>query len=499
MTEMLLSKPSSRSWTPRSYQRVAVKFLLEHACAGLFLKPGLGKTSSTLAALKILFKQKVAKKVLIIAPLRVCYDVWPMEVKRWADFNHFTVEVLHGPHKDEALARKADIYVTNFEGLEWLLDAEKTKYEVKGRKTKRTKVVVDVKRFERLGFDTLVVDELSKFKNHDSDRFKTMKPVLGTFARRWGLTGSPTANGLMDLFGQCLILDQGRSLGSFITHFRHEFFVPDAHNKYEWHLKEGGEARIHERISPLVLEMGDELLDMPDLIENEIKVTLPPKAFAEYLKLERDLILSVEQGLVTAATAASASMKCRQVANGGIYLDAEILENGLKVPASQRKTAHIHNAKTEALQELVEELQHSPLLVAYDFGHDLERLRKAFPKGVFACDYSAKQFSSITARWNDGDIPVLFGHPQSIGHGLNLQEGPGHNVCWHSLTWDFDVTDQFNRRVYRSGNKSKKVFIHYLIGEGTIDEVVLLALRAKDHGQRAFFSALKALHQKRRS
>lgn len=485
-----LFKPLSKPWKPHAYQKKAVKFLLEHAGSALFLDPGLGKTSITLATIKILKKKNLVNKVLLIAPLRVCYNVWPKEVDKWSDFKDLRVQVLHGKNKDEALKTDADIYVINPEGLDWLLQVTKTKSPSTGR----TKVTVDTKRFKALGFDMLVVDELSKFKHTNTNRFKALKMVLGTFSRRHGLTGSPAPNGLEDLFGQCYVLDQGRTLGQFISGYRAAYFQ-QSHDGFNWTIRKGAEEEIYKRLSPLVLRMAaEDYLDMPTLIENNIMVDLPTSVMTMYDRLEQDLIAKLDGKVVVAATAAAASIKCRQVASGGIYLDPEI-EALVKLPKSNREWVNLHTAKVDALEDLVDELQGSPLLVAYDFGHDLDRLRSRFPNAVYACDYSASKFSEIEDQWNSGKIPLLFGHPQSVGHGLNLQES-GNHVCWHSMTWDYELYDQFIRRILRQGNKSKNVFVHHIIARGTIDEVMLYALKSKRKGQDALFTALKNLRKK---
>lgn len=485
-----LFKPSSKPWTPHAYQKKAVKFLLEHAASALFLDPGLGKTSITLAAIKLLKQKKVLDKVLLIAPLRVCYSVWPKEVEKWQDFHGLKIQVLHGSKKDEALKADADVYVINPEGLEWLLQVKKTKTP-----SGKTKVEVDLRRWKALGFDTLVVDELSKFKHVATNRFKALKLVLHTFRRRWGLTGSPASNGLLDLFGQCFILDQGRTLGPYISHYRMKYFVP-SHDGFSWNIREGAEDEIYERINPLALRMAaDDYLDMPTLIENNIRVDLPPNVMEVYDRLENDLIAKLDGNLVVATNAAAASMKCRQVANGGIYLDPEV-ESLIKLPKSKREWANLHTEKVDALADLIEELQGSPLLVAYDFEHDLDRLRERLGQDVpyIGGGVNAKRSAELEKAWNAGQLPVLLGHPQAMAHGLNLQE-MGHHVCWHSLTWDYELYDQFIRRVLRQGNKAKKVFVHHIIARGTVDEVVLAAVKSKRRGQNALFDALKKLRK----
>lgn len=490
MTQYELFKPSAKPWTPHAYQKKAVKFLLEHAAGALFLDPGLGKTSITLATIKMLKQKKVLDKVLLIAPLRVCYSVWPKEVDKWSDFNGIKVVVLHGPNKDELLKVEADVYVINPEGLEWLLQVKKTKTP-----TGKTKVDVDLRRWKVLGFDTLVVDELSKFKHTNTNRFKAIKLVLNTFRRRWGLTGSPASNGLLDLFGQCFILDQGRTLGPYISHYRMKYFVP-SHDGFSWNIREGAEQEIYERLNPLALRMAaDDYLDMPTLIENNIRVDLPEPVRVVYDQLEDDLIAKLNDKVVVASNAAAASMKCRQVANGGIYIDPEV-ESLIKLPKSKREWVNLHTEKVDALADLIEELQGSPILVAYDFEHDLDRLRERLGQDVpyIGGGVSAKRSAELEKAWNAGHLPVLLGHPQAMAHGLNLQE-VGHHVCWHSLTWDFELYDQFIRRVLRQGNKSKKVFVHHIMARGTVDEVVLAAVKSKRKGQNALFDALKKLRK----
>lgn len=488
-----LLKPSSTPWKPHDYQKKAVKFLLEHAASALFLDPGLGKTSITLAAIKLLKKKGLLNKVLLIAPLRVCHSVWPKEIEKWTDFKDLRVVVLHGPKKDRILKEDADIYVINPEGLDWLLQVEKTK-----TKAGRTQVSVDLRRFKSLGFDTLVIDELSKFKNHSTNRFKAMKMVLSTFQRRWGLTGSPASNGLINLFGQCYMLDQGRSLGQYITQYRAKYFNL-GHDGFTWELREGADQEIYERVAPLALRMSaDDYLDMPKLIVNNIWVELPAKVREIYERLENDLIARLEEKTVVASTSAVASMKCRQVANGGIYLDQDV-EALVKLPKSKREWVNLHTEKVDAIAELVDELQGSPLLVAYDFEHDLDRIRERFGQDIpyIGGGVPVKRAAQIERDWNSGKIPVLFGHPQSMAHGLNLQE-MGHHVAWHSMTWDFELYDQFIRRVLRQGNRSKQVFVHHVLARDTVDVAMLHALKAKGGGQKAFFDALKQLRSKRR-
>lgn len=469
--------------------------MLEHAASALFLDPGLGKTSITLAAIKLLKQKKVLDKVLLIAPLRVCYSVWPREVEKWTDFGQLKVVVLHGADKEAKLKEDADVYVINPEGLDWLLQAKKTK-KVSAKTGKVTITVeVDLRRWKSLGFDTLVIDELSKFKHTTTNRFKALKLVLNTFRRRWGLTGSPASNGLMDLFGQCYILDQGRTLGPYITHYRMKYFNP-SHDGFSWVIREGADEEIYDRLRPLALRMAaNDYLDMPTLIENNIRIDLPGDVRRVYDQLEEDLIAKLDEKVVVASTAAAASIKCRQVANGGLYLDPEV-QALIKLPKSKREWVNLHYEKIDALVDLIDELQGSPLLVAYDFEHDLDRLRERLGQDVpyIGGGVSAKRSAELERAWNQGSLPVLLGHPQAMAHGLNLQE-VGHHVAWHSMTWDYELYDQFIRRVLRQGNKSKKVFVHHIMARGTIDEVMLTALKSKCKGQNALFDALKKLRK----
>lgn len=481
---------SSQPWHPKPEHKLSVKFLLEHACAGLFLDPGLGKTSSVLAALKILFKKRLINKVLVIAPRRVCYLVWPAEQQKWTDFHGLRMVVLHGPDKDELLRADADIYVINPEGLEWLIQPIKTKGP-----SGKTKVTVNMRRWKALGFDVLVVDELTKFKHTSSDRFKMIKEILPTFGRRWGLTGSPVANGLMQLFGQCYVLDQGRSLGRYITHYRKQFF-DQGYNSFTYTLKPGADKKIFARIRPLALRLAaKDYVKLPKLILNDIKVDLPDSVRALYAKLEDDLIVRVNDKVVTAANAGVASMKCRQLANGGIYLDHEIKQL-VKLPKATREWVDLHEEKVDAVEELIEELQGAPLLIAYDFKHDLHRLQKRLGKDAphIGSGVSEKRTKELEQLWNQGQFPFMLAQWESLAHGLNLQYS-GHetnHVCCHSLTYNRETYEQFIQRLRRRGNVAKRVFVHHLIARGTVDEVIMATLQAKDRTQQAFFTALQA-------
>lgn len=449
-------------YNPHDYQKKAIRFIIQHACAGLFLDPGLGKTSIILAAFEVLRMKGLAKRMLVVAPLRPAYAVWPAEASKWHEFTDLRVNVLHGPRKAEKLAEHADVDVINPEGLSWLF----------------------AQRLRQHGsdpwpWDILVIDESTRFKHADTLRFKKLKPYLPEFRRRYILTGSPAPNGLLDLFGQIYLLDLGSALGRFITHYRNAFFNATGYGGFTWVPRQGAQEAIYEKLKPLVLRMSaEDYLTLPPLIMNEVKVFLPEKARRIYNQMEAQLLAAVENDLIVAANAAAASGKCRQIANGGIYH-----EGGEEV-------TDIHEAKLDAVEEIVESLQGKPALVAYEFAHDLARLTKRFPDAPFiGGGVSSQRFREIEAAWNRGDLPVLFAQPQSVAHGLNLQGTEG-TVIWHSLTWNLEDYEQFIRRVWRQGQKHK-VIVHHIVAEKTVDEVIMKTLKQKDRNQQRLLGALK--------
>ena len=448
-----------------------MRFLLTNECGGLFADPGMGKTSISLAAFKELKRRKQARTALVIAPLRPCYLVWPKELAKWKDFSNLRMEVLHGPRKAQALARKADIYVINPDGLQWLL------------------TTADMRRF-----DVLIIDESTKFKHTRTKRFKLLKQFLPQFNRRWILTGTPTPNGYLDLFGQIYILDLGAALGAYITHYRFNYFTPMGYGGYTWVLKPESEKAIQRQIAPYTLRLEASAADMPERIENVIRIELPEDARKIYEEMEEDMITLLQGGHeVQAKNAAAASTKCRQVANGGLYFrDIKYGEDGMPTFVGPRQWQNLHTEKVDAIGDLHEQLQGSPLIVTYDFEHDLDRLLSAFPKAaVMGGGTSMKESIAIEAAWNKGRIDLMLAQPQAMGHGLNLQSGPGHTIALHSLMWDYEIYDQLIRRVWRTGQKSKHVFVHHIVARNTTDEAMLKALRAKRRGQDNLLAALR--------
>lgn len=464
----LKEESQSELWCPRPYQKDSVRWLLSHAAAGLFADPGTGKTSITLAALKVLKNEGVLGKVLIIAPLRVCYMVWPNEISKWKDFSGFTYQILHGSNKEEALHKDADLYIINPDGLPWLMEN---------------------KRLELLEISRLVVDESSYFKHTGTRRFKLLKPHLCKFRSRWILTGSPAPNGYLDLFGQVYIMDLGNSLGRFITHYKSTYFYPSGYGGYTWVLQPDAEKRVQERIKPLIKILdGEELLELPEIVNRVVEVELPKAARKAYLEMEILMLTQLDKETVTAASAAAASLKCRQIANGGLYR-----EDRYNVAKESDGWVDLHMEKAEAVKEIIEEVQGHPVMVAYDFNHDLNRLRKALGKTVphIGGGVSPKLSATLAEHWNSGDLPVLLVHPAAVAHGLNLQSGPGNRIIFHSLVWNWEYYYQLVRRLRRQGSKHKRIFVDHIIAKDTIDWPMYKILTKKGVTERSLLGGLK--------
>lgn len=471
-------------FTPHEYQTKAIQFVIERACAGLFLDPGLGKTIIMLSAFKLLKQQRMVRKMLVVTPLRPMLLTWPAELAKWDHLKGLKMGVLHGPLKGSVLNDPSvDIHVINPEGLKWLFKTVDNPDEY---------------------WDILCVDESTRFKHTDTERFHKLKPALEKFGRRYILTGSPAPNGLLDLFGQIYILDLGYSLGRFITHYRAAYFQQD-YTGFRYVPKYGAEKQIYEKLAPLVLRMSsDDYLTLPPLIgacgygEPLVRqVELPPDAMKVYKRMEEAMILEIESETVTAANAAAASNKCRQIANGGMYgavaNEARYRPGGKYIAVGDRGHYALHDAKLDAVEELLEELQGTPCLVAYEYAHDLERLKKRFGDlPHIGGGVTPGRFKDIEAAWNRGEIEVLLCQPLSVAHGLNLQATKAA-VIWHSLTWDLEVYEQFIRRVWRQGQK-ERVFVHHVVAKDTIDEVILKMLQAKDKTQRSLLNALKGAY-----
>jgi SNF2 family DNA or RNA helicase len=487
-------------WKPHGYQKKAIKFLLEHAAAGLFLDPGLGKTSITLGAFKILQKQGAASRMLVVVPLRPATLVWPPEVQKWKDFAHMKVVVLHGPKKEKLLAEgaEADVVVINPEGLDWLFDVRKAK----DPRTGKVKITVNPStRFRGLGVDTLAVDEATKFKHSQSQRFKILASVLDCFDRRWALTGAPAAGGLMDLFGIMYVVDQGRALGRFITHYRNAYFTPTGYGGYTWVPQEGAKERIFERIAPTVLRMdADDYLELPQVIPSVCPILLPEKVRRLYDELEDEFIAELEaNGMKIVAQNAGASLvKCRQIANGGIYLDREVDEKGRKT--GPRGWTNLHDEKVQAALDYRDEILGNQLMVTYDFEHDLDRLLLGFGKDTpyFGGGLSDRRARELEGAWNAGEIDTLLVQLEAVARGLNLQGSNAQHIFMHSLTYNYETYDQLIRRLRRQGNTAKRIFVKHAVAKDTVDEAMMQSVGKKAGGQNEFFKYLKDYARKRR-
>ena len=447
------ARPSHEPWIPLPYMLRAVDHLEHRMIGGLALDPGLRKTSITLAAFCNLKAEGRVRTMLVVAPLRVCRTVWRQEGQKWSQFRHLRFSLVHGDKKAQRLKDNADVWLINPAGVPWLCR------QFMGR---------------ALPFDIVTIDELTDFKNAKSDRHKALLPRIAKVPRHWGLTGGMAPNGYLDLFGQQLLLDGGAALGKFITHYRDQYFTLD-YGGFNYTLLPGAELRIAKRIAPYWLQMSaDDYMELPPLIDDPREVMMEPPERALYNKMKRDMIVELPGGVVTAANAAAVYSKLAQMANGAVYLTAD-----------KSKVAVIHSGKLDALEELVNELNGEPLLVAYEFNHDLDRLRERFGADTpyLGKGTTAKQEAAWIAAWNRGELPLLFAHPASAGHGLNLQEANAAHVCWFGIPWALDLYDQFIKRLRRSGNNAQRIFNHLLVVRDTIDELKLDALAGKDMTQ----------------
>lgn len=483
------SNANPSPWTPHTYQRRAVKWLLEHPEAALLLDLGLGKTAIALEAFQALRRAGGARRALVVAPRRPAQLVWSHEgeVGKWDQFQSLRVALLHGDDKDDALGADADLYVINYDGLAWLAKRD------------------GFRRLLARGVDVLIFDELSKLKHPRTQRMRLLKPWLGRFRRRWGLTGSPASRSLMDLFGQVFALDLGRRLGRYITHYRQKYFYPTGFGGFEWRPQPDAEKQIFAALRDLALAMrSQDHLDLPDLVERNVWVDLPSDARRVYDELEDELIAQVEGGVVMAKNAAVAASKCCQVASGGVYREVfdgpPTTEGEFTVQSGRRETVHIHDAKTEALVDLVEECQGAPVVILYDFQHDLERLRGALGADVpvLGGGTSDRDAMTIVRQWNEGALPLLLGHPGSMGHGLNMQAAGCGHIIFYTTTWDRELYDQVIGRFRRQGATVDRVFVHRILARDTVDEAKVKSLAAKNRTQRAVFDALVSRWRNRR-
>ena len=437
----------------RQYQKFACEQIIRKPSCALFMDMGLGKTLTTLTAIDELMNDMFeVGSVLIIAPLRVAETTWPDEIRKWG-FN-FTVSEVIGSRaeREKALSRDADIYIINRENVQWLCE-----------------------NIEKWRWDMVVIDESSSFKNNQSKRFKALRRMRPFIHRVVELSGTPAPNGLMDLWSQMYLLDRGKRLGKTITAYRSKWFYPGAgygHAVYEWIPRGNAQKEIYGAISDICISMKTEdYITLPPVIRNTVPVKLSAKAMSQYKRLEHDLILSVKDTDIVALTAASLSNKLLQFADGFCYDE-------------KGKAVDVHEKKLDALEEVIEDNAHRNVMVFYWFKHDLEMLKRRFPKA------REMRTAKDIKDWNDGKIPLVFVHPASAGHGLNLQHG-GSIAIWYSLTWSLELYQQANKRLHRSGQEYT-VIIHHLVAEGTMDEDVMKALEGKKLGQDGLIDAIKA-------
>lgn len=444
-------------------QNIAIGEALHRKLLALFLSPGLGKTAAVLKTYHLLRKQGHARKrLLVIAPLRPCYSVWPREVKKWSFCQHYRLEILHGPGKLEALRRPADINVINPEGLHWLFKTALFR--------KRT-----------IPWDVLAVDESGVFASPGSKRLKLLVPKLPKFTYRYILNGTPLPRSYLNLWSQMLIVDMGESLGTIPQRFYEAHFRKGGFKGKEWILREGEGPHITSKLAKhaLILDVNDFATGLEPPLFTTRYFQLPPAAQQVYDSTERDLFVSLEEVEFECKNDGAKDTMLRQLASGRIYEPQPELAR--PIPTEQRKVHFVHDAKLTALLELVEELQGHPLLIIYDFRHSLHTLREALTKRFHFCPpfigsgVSAKRGAEIERLWNTDRLPLLLLHPQSAAYGLNLQEGSGINLCWYDPTWRLSLYVQQYFRLWRRGVKGR-VSVHHLIAENTVEEVMMARL-----------------------
>lgn len=442
-------------YVAHNYQNYAKDFILAHKVSALFLDCGLGKTITTLTAInELMYDSFEISKVLIIAPLRVAQSTWKEEIEKWDHLNLLRYSIAVGDEKErlKALKQNSDIYIINRENVNWLV----------------TKSGID------FNFDMLIIDELSSFKSQTSKRFKSLLKIRPYFERVVGLTGTPSSNGLMDLWAEFRVLDLGERLGRYITHYRNEYFLPDKRNGaiiFSYKPQPNAEERIYRRLADMTISMkSTEYLKMPELILNELEINLDEEDQIKYKKFKKEMVMTIQEKEIDAINAASLSNKLIQLANGSIYDEA-------------KNFYEIHNKKLDKLEEIIESANGKPVLIAYWFKADKERIEKRFKVREIKTADDIKQ-------WNKGMIDLALIHPASAGHGLNLQSG-GSTLVWFSLTWSLELYQQTNARLYRQGQKDT-VVIHHLITKNTIDEDIIKSLKRKDKTQEALMKAVKA-------
>ena len=448
-------------YSPHEYQRFVIDYIKKNPIAAVFLDMGLGKTSITLTALNdLLFDSFDVHRVLVVTPLRVARNTWSSEIKKWEHLQDLQYSIVVGTEKERmtALEKRADIYIINRENVQWLVEKSGKKFD----------------------YDMVVVDELSSFKNHEAKRFRAFMKVRPKVKRIVGLTGTPSSNGLMDLFAEFKLLDMGERLGRFIGAYRANFFRPDKMNGpivYSYKPIPGAETMIYNRISDITISMkATDYLKMPELVSSRYEVQMDDVEKQKYEEFKKDLVLEIEDGEITVANAASLSGKLSQMANGAVYSD-------------DLAVMQIHDRKLDALEDIIEAANGKPVLVAYWFKHDLTRITERLRK--LKVIYQKLDSDESIRKWNEKELQVGLIHPASAGHGLNLQSG-GSTMVWFGLTWSLELYQQTVARLWRQGQTENTVVIQHIVTAGTIDERILKALEQKDNTQSALIDAVKA-------
>jgi SNF2 family DNA or RNA helicase len=446
----------------------------------LWLDIGLGKTIISLTSIEELLDSYKISSALILAPLKVVEAVWEQEALKWEHTKRLKFSAILGTPEQrlKALMTPADIYLVNYEQLQWLMGRKKATKTLPATRGVLNEYWLDKGR--RLPFDMVVYDEISKLKTATSKRAKAFQKILPTFIYRTGLTGTPAANGVVDLHGQYLMVDGGHRLGPNITSFRNRWLMRDAYSE-KWVTRRGATEEIKRLVSDITLEMNaDDYLQLPPVVDQDIKIQMPERAYKQYKQFEKAFFLAMDEGEVEAFNAGAKSTKCRQLANGAVYVGED-----------SEEWAKFHDAKIEAVAELLDELGDKPLLLCYQFRHDVERICKRFPEAVCL---DRKGTAEKVERWNRGEIKLLIGHPASMGHGLNLQYG-GNHVAWFGLPWSLELYDQAIGRIARNGQKGEVVVNHRLIAEGTIELGIATALSSKGKTQEDLRAAVKSYRE----
>ena len=444
------------NYQPHEYQQYATDFIIKNPTAAVFLEMGLGKSVIALTAiLELCLERFEISRVLVIAPLRVARDTWPAEIQKWDHLKDLTYSVAVGTANERraALRQKTFVHIINRENVQWLIEDSGIPWQ----------------------YDMVVIDELSSFKSHQSKRFKSLMKARPGVRRMVGLTGTPSSNGLMDLWSEFRVLDMGKRLGRFITHYREQFFEPDRRNGmqvFSYRPRAGAEREIYRRIGDITISMRSaDYLKMPECVMNTVPVKLDSTEYEVYEEMESKMVTELDGVEIDAVNAAALTGKLCQLANGAIY-------------TPDGNTVFFHERKLDALEDLIEGANGKPVLVAYWYKHDLARIQERFKVREL------KSSKDIT-DWNAGKIPVAVIHPASAGHGLNLQAG-GSTLIWFGLTWSLELYQQTNARLWRQGQQAETVDIHHIITRGTVDEDVMQSLSEKDRSQAALMRAVRA-------